>query len=224
MGRRAALRGVRVRKVCELDGQEGLSRGDRPGYDTATAVIPVTDSGAEHPSPLTPSTPPLPSETVKVLLEQGIPNVPGKTFTLGVLDFPPSARAVPHRRGDAFVYAGVLEGSVRRWLDNEPVRTYRAGEHWVEPPNSLRARRNRQSCRPSLCRTQMSQPKLMNRNRRSELDKRHLRGPGPILHRPGTGTKQVGNVLVGLLRFQPQVLTRGRGLMVVTICSTSVTA
>ncbi|WP_392839225.1 hypothetical protein [Streptomyces sp. LN500] len=64
------------------------------------------------------------------MLEQELPNVPGKTFTSEVVDFPPSARAVPHRHGDAFVYAYVLEGTVRSQLDNEPVRTYRAGEHW----------------------------------------------------------------------------------------------
>ena len=27
--------------------------------------------------------------------------------------FPPAARAVPHRHGDAFVYASVLEGGLR---------------------------------------------------------------------------------------------------------------
>ncbi|WP_240634659.1 MULTISPECIES: cupin domain-containing protein [Streptomyces] len=76
---------------------------------------------------------------MKVLLEQELPNVRGKTFTSEVVDFPPSARAVPHRHGEAFVYAYVLEGTVRSQLDNEPVRTYRVGEHWVEPPNSFHA-------------------------------------------------------------------------------------
>ncbi|MEU6574100.1 cupin domain-containing protein [Streptomyces sp. NPDC046805] len=115
-----------------------------PAAGGATAAEPsgakAAVSGTEPPSPPTPTTSPtLPSETVKVLLEQELPNVPGKTFTSEVVDFPPSARAVPHRHGKAFVYAYVLEGTVRSQLDNEPVRTYRAGEHWVEPPNAYHA-------------------------------------------------------------------------------------
>jgi hypothetical protein len=30
---------------------------------------------------------------------------PGKTFTSAIVTFPPATRAVPHRRGDASVYA-----------------------------------------------------------------------------------------------------------------------
>lgn len=77
-----------------------------------------------------------PSDKLTKLLEQPLPNVKGKTFTSAVVDFAPGARAVPHRHGQAFVYAYVLEGSVRSRLDDEPVKTYRKGENWVEPPGS----------------------------------------------------------------------------------------
>jgi quercetin dioxygenase-like cupin family protein len=79
---------------------------------------------------------PPPSETVTPLLEQALPNVEGKTFTSAIVDFPPAARAVPHRHGEAFVYAYVLEGTMRSQLGGEPVRTYRQGENWVEPPGA----------------------------------------------------------------------------------------
>ncbi|MGI5272469.1 cupin domain-containing protein [Nonomuraea sp. CA-218870] len=46
------------------------------------------------------------------------------------------ARAAPHRHGDAFVYAYVLEGTVRSRLGGEPARTYRQGENWVEQPGA----------------------------------------------------------------------------------------
>ncbi|MFC4529993.1 cupin domain-containing protein [Sphaerisporangium dianthi] len=75
-----------------------------------------------------------PSDRLTLLLEQALPNVKGKTFTSAVVDFPPSARAVPHRHGEAFVYAYVLEGAVRSQLGGEPVRTYQRGEDWIEPP------------------------------------------------------------------------------------------
>lgn len=76
------------------------------------------------------------TETLTPLLQQALPNVKGKTFTSAVVDFPPSARAVPHRHGQAFVYAYVLEGTMRSKLDGKPVTTYHQGENWVEQPGA----------------------------------------------------------------------------------------
>jgi len=70
------------------------------------------------------------------VLTQPLPNVKGKTFTSVIVDFPPDARAAPHRHGSAFVYAYVLEGSVRSQLAGEPVRMYHQSQNWVEPPGS----------------------------------------------------------------------------------------
>lgn len=77
-----------------------------------------------------------PSETLTPLIHQALPNVHGKTFTAATVAFPPGARAVPHRHGNAFVYAYVLEGAVRSRLDGEPMRTYHQGENWIEPPGA----------------------------------------------------------------------------------------
>lgn len=77
-----------------------------------------------------------PTETVKPLLQQTLPNVQGKTFTSLIVDFPPDARALPHRHGQTFVYAYVLEGTVRSRLEGKPVRTYHRGDNWVEPPGA----------------------------------------------------------------------------------------
>ncbi|MFH8477085.1 cupin domain-containing protein [Streptomyces sp. NPDC018000] len=60
----------------------------------------------------------------------------GRTFTSAVVDFPPNAHAMPHRHGQAFVYAYVLEGTVRSKLDGKPVTTYHQGENWVEQPGA----------------------------------------------------------------------------------------
>ena len=77
-----------------------------------------------------------PVETLTPLVEQALPNVPGKTFTSAVVDFPPSARAAPHRHGDAFLYAYVLEGTVRSQVDDTPIRAFHQGEGWVEQPGA----------------------------------------------------------------------------------------
>jgi quercetin dioxygenase-like cupin family protein len=77
-----------------------------------------------------------PAETLAPLFEQALPNVPGKAFTSAIVTFPPAARAVPHRHGDAFVYAYVLQGTVSSHLEGEPARVYRQGENWSEQPGA----------------------------------------------------------------------------------------
>jgi quercetin dioxygenase-like cupin family protein len=105
-------------------------------------VTACTSSSQAAPTiaPTTAVTSEAPAEVLTPLLEQALPNVPGKTFTSALVDFPPGARAVPHRHGEAFVYAYVLEGSVRSTLDDNPVTTYRAGENWVEQPGAHHVR------------------------------------------------------------------------------------
>lgn len=96
----------------------------------------VTDqpTPATTPTATTASRPP--TETLTPLLQQALPNVQGKTFTSAIVDFPPGARALPHRHGKAFVYAYVLEGTVRSKLDDKPTSTYHQGENWVEQPGA----------------------------------------------------------------------------------------
>ena len=77
-----------------------------------------------------------PSEVLSPLMSEALPDVEGKTFTAALVDFPPDARAVPHRHGDAYVYAYVLDGTVRSMLEGQPLRTYRQGEFWVEQPGT----------------------------------------------------------------------------------------
>jgi quercetin dioxygenase-like cupin family protein len=101
----------------------------------ATAsTAPDQPTPATTPTATTASQPP--TETLTLLLQQALPNVQGKTFTSAIVDFPPGARAVPHRHGKAFVYAYVLEGTVRSKLDDKPTSTYHQGENWVEQPGA----------------------------------------------------------------------------------------
>jgi quercetin dioxygenase-like cupin family protein len=102
---------------------------------SAVACAPVAERGADT-ALVAATVTQAPSETVSTLVEQALPNVKGKTFTSVRVDFPPGARAVPHRHGDAFVYAYVLEGTMRSQLSGEPLRVYNQGDHWVEPPGA----------------------------------------------------------------------------------------
>jgi quercetin dioxygenase-like cupin family protein len=105
---------------------------------STAAVVVGCSPGTER--PVTPATAVLasrqPSETLTPLIQQALPNVHGKTFTSATVTFPPGARAVPHRHGNAFVYAYVLEGAVRSQLEGEPMRTYHQGENWIEQPGA----------------------------------------------------------------------------------------
>jgi quercetin dioxygenase-like cupin family protein len=102
--------------------------------DRAIAAAPAPALASQQPSE-TPASQ-RPSETDTPAVTQPLPNVKGKTFTSVIVYFPPDARAAPHRHGSAFVYAYVLEGTVRSQLAGEPVRTYHQGQNWVEQPGA----------------------------------------------------------------------------------------
>jgi quercetin dioxygenase-like cupin family protein len=77
-----------------------------------------------------------PEETVAPLVRHALTGIEGKAFTAIVVTFPPGAKAIPHRHGTAFLYAYVLEGTVRSQLEGEPVQTYTVGQSWIEEPGA----------------------------------------------------------------------------------------
>lgn len=80
------------------------------------------------------------SESVNVVFERAIPNLPGKKMIAVVVDYPPGGKSQVHRHaGSAFVYAHVLSGSIRSQVDDGPTKVFRAGEGFHEDPGSLHA-------------------------------------------------------------------------------------
>ncbi|MED7827178.1 cupin domain-containing protein [Streptomyces chiangmaiensis] len=114
-----ALAALTTATACSASDQDTHAKTPTAAAAVASAVA------SEHPV-----------ETLKPLHQQALPNVKGKTFTSAVVDFPPDAHAMPHRHGNAFTYAYVLEGTVRSKLAGEPLSTYRQGENWVEQPGA----------------------------------------------------------------------------------------
>jgi quercetin dioxygenase-like cupin family protein len=113
--------------IATLTAATACSTSDRPAHAKGTTAAMASPAAAASTRP---------TETLKPLLQQALPNVKGKTFTSAIVDFPPNASALPHRHGQAFVYAYVLEGTVRSKLDGKPVRTYHQGQNWVEQPGA----------------------------------------------------------------------------------------
>ena len=105
-----------------------LSLSQQPGVkhtDRATAPM----AGSTHGAPL--------QETVTVVADKPIPNLPGKRLVSQTVDYPPGASSAPHRHArSAFIYAYVISGAIRSQVNDEPVRVYRPGETWFESPGA----------------------------------------------------------------------------------------
>ena len=76
-----------------------------------------------------------PGATVTVVFDQELPNVPGKSMRAVLVEYEPGAGSPSHRHpSSAFIYARVFEGAIRSKVNDEPERTYQAGESWAEKP------------------------------------------------------------------------------------------
>lgn len=77
-----------------------------------------------------------PATVVTPVSCEKLPNVPGKSVTTAIVDFPPGAYSPRHRHPGS-VMAYVLKGRLRSQLAGEPVGTYGVGQTWFEPPGAI---------------------------------------------------------------------------------------
>ena len=72
---------------------------------------------------------------VTLVYDQPLPNVPGKSIRGVLVEYQPGGFSVAHTHApSAFIYATVLEGSIRSQVNGGPVKTYHAGESFSEFP------------------------------------------------------------------------------------------
>jgi quercetin dioxygenase-like cupin family protein len=77
---------------------------------------------------------------VTVVYDQKIPNVPGKSLRGVLVEYAPGASSGAHTHAkSAFIYATVLEGAIRSKVNDQPEKTYHAGESWSEFPGDHHA-------------------------------------------------------------------------------------
>src|SRR5919198_3024941 len=77
---------------------------------------------------------------VTVVYDQKIPNVPGKSLRGVLVEYAPGALSGAHTHAkSAFIYATVLEGAIRSKVNDQPEKTYHAGESWSEFPGDHHA-------------------------------------------------------------------------------------
>ena len=73
-------------------------------------------------------------EKVTPAFRHALPNAPGKVISSVVVEYQPGQKSLPHRHGQAFVIAYVLEGAIKSGVNGGPVKVYKAGESWTEQP------------------------------------------------------------------------------------------
>ncbi|WP_376705588.1 cupin domain-containing protein [Mesorhizobium sp. ISC25] len=78
--------------------------------------------------------------SVKLVYDQALPNVPGKSMKAVLVEYEPGGTSPAHTHPkSAFIYATVLEGAMRSQVNDGPVKTYRAGESFSEFPGDRHA-------------------------------------------------------------------------------------
>jgi quercetin dioxygenase-like cupin family protein len=76
-----------------------------------------------------------PSSKVTVVFDHVLPNVPGKSMRGVLVEYPPAGTSPAHTHPhSAFIYATVLEGSIRSQVNDGPVKVYTAGQNFAENP------------------------------------------------------------------------------------------
>jgi quercetin dioxygenase-like cupin family protein len=91
------------------------------------AAIPFSGALAEAPK----------SKNAKVTLvySHELPNVPGKSIKGVLVEYGPGGYSPGHTHpASAFIYASVLEGSIRSQVNDGPVTVYQAGQSFSENP------------------------------------------------------------------------------------------
>lgn len=76
------------------------------------------------------------ADVTKEVFSEKLPNVPGKSVTAILVSYPPGGKSGSHTHAGS-VFAYVLSGAIRS--ENSatgPVRVYKAGESFFEPPGS----------------------------------------------------------------------------------------
>ena len=77
-----------------------------------------------------------PATVIRPLSCEPLPNLPGKSVTTALVDFPPGAYTGPHRHPGS-VTAYVLSGTIRSQMAGGPAVDYHAGQVWFEAPRAL---------------------------------------------------------------------------------------
>ncbi|MCY1370399.1 Cupin domain protein [compost metagenome] len=70
-----------------------------------------------------------------MVFDHALPNVPGKSMRGVLVEYGPGGHNPSHTHPkSAFIYATVIEGSIKSQINDGPVKVYKTGENWAEVP------------------------------------------------------------------------------------------
>jgi len=77
----------------------------------------------------------LSTDKVTLVFDHALPNVPGKSMKVVLVEYQPGGSSPAHTHPDSsFIYATVLEGAIRSKVNDGPEKVYHAGESFAEVP------------------------------------------------------------------------------------------
>jgi quercetin dioxygenase-like cupin family protein len=83
-------------------------------------------------------TAPAPTQRVDVMT-QPLADIPGREVRITLLDLMPGHASAPHRHPNHHVFGYIAEGTYEWQIGDGPVKTFKAGEAFYEPPGVLHA-------------------------------------------------------------------------------------
>ncbi len=79
-----------------------------------------------------------PSQRIEVL-KQALADIPGREVRITLLDLMPGHASPPHRHPNHHVFGYIVDGTYEWKIGDGPVKTFKAGEAFYEPPGVLHA-------------------------------------------------------------------------------------
>jgi len=83
-------------------------------------------------------TAPAPTQRIDVMT-QALADIPGREVRITLLDLMPGHASAPHRHPNHHVFGYIVDGTYQWQIGDGPVKTFKAGEAFYEPPGVLHA-------------------------------------------------------------------------------------
>jgi quercetin dioxygenase-like cupin family protein len=104
----------------------------------AIAAAAATYGAMTFIAPSRAQTPPAPTQRVDVMT-QALADIPGREVRVTLLDLMPGHTSPPHRHPGHHVFGYIVAGTYEWKIDDGPVKTFKAGDAFYEPPGVLHA-------------------------------------------------------------------------------------
>jgi quercetin dioxygenase-like cupin family protein len=104
----------------------------------AVVATAATYSAMTFVAPSRAQTPPAPTQRTEVMT-QALADVPGREVRITLLDLMPGHASPPHRHPNHHVFGFIVDGTYEWKIDDGPVKTFKPGQAFYEPPGVLHA-------------------------------------------------------------------------------------